>query len=126
MLLAPWGAFYKNVEVVDGNIKASDSFETLRFFEFPTAPQSLHMVLSLYATTEVRGFLSHRVRRQDDELFHSKPAKVHFPDPGTARQFEYLYDIFGVIFPRPGLFHIDILFDRDVLYTARLAIIQIK
>jgi hypothetical protein len=126
MLLATWGALYKNIEVVDGQIKASDSFETLRFFEFPTAPQSLHMLLGLYSTTEVRGFLSHRVRRGDDELFQSKPTEVYFPDPGTNRQFEFLYDIPQVIFPRPGLFHIDILFDRDVLYTARLAIVQIK
>lgn len=126
MLLAPHGAFYKNIEIVDGKIKASDPFETLRFFEFPTAPQLLHLVLSLYATAELLGMLFHRVRRWDDEIYRSRPIEVHFPDPGNAKQFDYVYDLPDVVFPRQGFYHIDIFFDRAVLYTAPLAIVQIK
>ena len=126
MLLAPHGGFYNNIETVDGKIKASDPFETLRFFEFPTAPQSLHLVLSLYATAELRGMLSHRLRRGDDELYQSRPIEVRFPDPGSAKQFDYVHELPDVVFPRPGLYHIDILFARAVLYTAPLAIVQIR
>ena len=126
MLLAFHGAFFKDVPLVDGIVKPSDEFGTLRFFEFPTLPQSLHLVLSLYLTGEVRGMLSHRVRRWTDELYSSQPAEVHFDDPGTPRRFDYVYDIYNVIFPREGAYRLDVIFDRNVIYTAPLSIVQIK
>jgi hypothetical protein len=126
MLLAPHGEFYKNVTVIDGKVETADPYGTLRFFEFPTAPQTLHLVLSLYITAEVRGVLSHRVRRWQDELFHSEPVEVHFPDPGKHHQFDYVYDIPDVIFPREGFYAVDVNFDGGMLYTANLSIVQIK
>ncbi len=126
MLIAAHGSFYKDVAIEDGTVKASDPCGTLRFFEFPTAPRTLHLVLSLYLTTEVRGMLSYRLSRWMDELYRSEPVEVHFPDPGSPRQFDYVYDLPDVVFPREGYYMIAVILDGAVLYTAPLSAVQIR
>jgi hypothetical protein len=126
MLLVPHGAFYKDVSVVDGNVRPSDEFGTLRFFDFPTPPQTLHLVLNFYITAEVTGMLSHRLRRSTDELSRSRAVEVHFPAPGDSRHFDYVYNLPDVIFPRPGVYVVDVMLDSAVLTSVSLSIVQIK
>lgn len=126
MLVVPHAAFYKDVSIVDGITKPADPFGTLRFFEFPSPPRTLHLVLSLYLTTEVRGMLSYRLRRWEDELYRSRPAEIHLPDPGSSRQFDYVYDLQDVVFPREGLYLVDVLLDGAVLCSASLSVVQVK
>jgi hypothetical protein len=126
MLMAAHGAFYKSASIQDGTVHPSDPYGTLRFFQFPTRPQTLHLVLSLYLTAEARGTLSYRMRRGVDEQYRGQPVEVHFPDPGVARQFDYLYEVRDVVFRREGSYAVDVMLDGHVLYTAELAVVQIK
>src|SRR5512138_1337950 len=124
MLLASHAAFYNNVPVVDGILRPSDPYGTLRFFAFPTRPQTLHLVLHLSLTGEVRGTLSHRLRRGPDVLERSQPAAVHFPDPGGSREFDHVYDVRDVVFRREGSYAVDVLLDGALLCTAPLSVVQ--
>ncbi len=126
MLVASYGGFYKDVPIIDGIVKPSNPFGTLRFLDFPTPPRTLHLVLKLYLTAEVRGMLSYRFRRWMDELYRSQPVEVYFPDPGGDREFDYVYDVPDVIFPREGYYMFDVLLDGAVLHTAPLSAVQIK
>jgi uncharacterized protein DUF6941 len=126
MLLVPHGAFYKDVAIVDGAVRPSDEFRTLHFFDFPAPAQTLHLVLSFYITAEVTGMLSHRLRRWTDEIYQSRAVEVHFPQPADSKQFDYVYDLLDVVFPRPGVYVVDVLLDGAVLYSVSLSIVQIK
>lgn len=127
MLTALHGAFYQNVPIMDGTVQPSDPYGTLRFFGLPTRPQTLHLVLRLVQTGEVRGMLSHRMRRGVDELWRSQPVAVRFDDPGGGpRPFDYVCELRDVVFLREGSYAVDVLLDGTVLFTAELAVVQIK
>jgi hypothetical protein len=111
---------------VDGAVQATDPYGTLRFFLLPTRPQTLRLVLHPVQTGEVRGMLSHRMQRGTDELWRSQPVPVHFPDPGGTREFDTVYEVRGVVFPREGSYALDVLLDGAVLFSAGLAVVQIK
>ena len=126
MLVASYAAFYSHVAIVDGVVQPSDPYGTLRFFTFPTRPQTLHLVMRLYQTAAARGTLTHRLRRGMDELERGRSLEVQFPDHGGPRQFDYVYDVRDVVFLREGSYAVDVLLDRAVLCTATLSVVQIK
>jgi len=101
-LVVAWGEFS------GGNI--------LSFKAFPTPPHVLNFVITFHIAGEVKGEISYRVRKWEDVIYQTEPIPFSLPDMEGGKQFKHA-DSIELVFPSQGYYHLDFLFDGDLLYS---------
>jgi hypothetical protein len=100
-------------EISGGNV--------LSFRAFPTRAYTLNFLLTFYGADAVDGQISYRVRKWEDVIYQTQPEPFSLPEAGSETHYNFS-DSVDLIFPTQGQYHLDILFDGDLLHTLSFSV----